>query len=258
MGSSFEELKPGLFFDCNPAVEYSKSSLKRAKYAPRVIVRGVKGATSKDCERMIKTLYEHDVPPENIWLFVLEEDQLTPKAKNLFLPACIPNSLNPDNYGFRQYRNLPTLRKMYRRIELVWHLPYDGDGIEGAECKKVSREEGLELLKRWAAPDPKLESVYPFTEFDWYFLDGERLSLSYAKEYNEICRKRGKRFLLKRVGTFKHAERLLKKGVEFLAISNLLQEPKGYREIKRIQRELYPAQRVYLSELLVNRIKWFI
>lgn len=256
MSDSFNELKPGIFFDCDPTVEYSKSSLRCAKYVPRVIIRGVKDATSKDFERTIKTLYEHDVSPENIYLFALEEEQLTPKAKNLFFPACIPNSLNPDKqYGFKQYRDLLTLRKKYR-TELVWYLPYDGDGIKGAECKKISREESIELLKDWTSG--KFESVCPFPNFDWYFLDGENLSLSYARKYNKICNKKGVGFILGRRVTFRDAKKLLKSKINFLAIRNLQLEPRGYEEFRRIQRELYTAQRIYLSELLVNRIKWLL
>lgn len=246
------------FLDLDPSMEYPENTFKNANNFSRVIVRGSENTTRKECENFITKLYEHKVKPEKVWLFTLNEDHFTPKSENLLFPACIPASSNPDNYGFRQYRNLPTILKKFKNIELVWYHSLDGKGIKDSECKLLNKKEISNLLKKWVYPDYSIISKYPIVKFDWYFIDGTgKISIQYGKELNSICKQRGERLIISSRLSLQEAKQWLKNSVNFLSFKGTGEEINFY-EMMGIAKRLYPSNTIYLSQLAINRLRLFL
>ena len=243
-------LEPALILLYDPEEKYSPKALERARYAPRVLVGGSKSVDASDVEEMVDLLTKrYKVPHEKIMLFPGHEKQVTPKVSGVFLPACIPNSTNPDNLGPRQERAMPLLKKLYgNRIELAWYLPHGGSAFEAAECRKITPSEEVELFEKWTDSD----------KFHWFYQEAgsgqEMLPLQLIKKCKRICEKKGRNFIYGGgIRRFEQAKNLLKAGINYIVMSNVQLEPWGYRVVKKIQTRLYTARDIYFAYLLSHR-----
>ncbi|MDI6798782.1 MAG: geranylgeranylglyceryl/heptaprenylglyceryl phosphate synthase [Candidatus Aenigmarchaeota archaeon] len=245
----FPKLQPALFLLYDPAEKYTRKALERAKYAPRVLVGGSKDVTREDAENMIDELVNvYRVDKSKIYLFPGHESQLTPKAHGVFLPACIPNSKNPENLGPRQERAMPLLKQLYGdNVEKVWYYPHGGDAFEVAECRKTTEREEYMLFDKWTRKG----------DFEWYYQEGgsgqEMIPLHRIRKCFEICKKRGKKFIVGGgIRTYEQAKTLRESGINFIVISNAQLEPWGPYEIKKIQTRLYTARDIATALAFYN------